>query len=112
MKDLPFKLSQVQPLRHAIYADDMTLWSTRGSSGAQEEITQRGLNIIHEHPQSIGLHCVPEKSEFMVVLNYSNKRAGKYKGIITLHINEQPIPRKPHICILGFIWQQVGRSSE
>ncbi|KAG0431844.1 hypothetical protein HPB47_021374 [Ixodes persulcatus] len=55
MKNLPPKLSSFPDLCHAIYADDVTIWCSRGSSGTQKHTLQDNLNIIQTHAQSISL---------------------------------------------------------
>ncbi|KAG0425052.1 hypothetical protein HPB47_027759 [Ixodes persulcatus] len=111
MKNLPSKLSSVPDLCHAIYADDVTIWCSRGSPGTQERTLQDGLDIIQTHAQSIGLECSPEKLEYVVVVDQNRKETDLYRSLIRLNVDGREIPRRPHIRILGFIWQQDGKST-
>lgn len=113
MKNLPTKLNAIPNLHHAIYADDISIWCTTGNPGQQEETIQTGLNIIHEHANAIGLQCSPDKSEYVVVINHPRqKMAEEQRKLMSLHIGGTLIPRRPAIKILGFIWQQDGKSTE
>ena len=111
MKNLPAQLSAIPDLHHAIYADDITLWCCTGSPGSQEETLQKGLDVVHAHAQSIGLACSATKTEYVVVSDDSRKTAQAYRDLIKLHVNGFPIPRRPHIKVLGFVFQQDGRST-
>lgn len=110
LKDLPAELLKVPDLQFGFYADDITLWCNRGSPSEQEDTLQKGIDTIHQYVQSIGLQCSPNKTEYTVVLDNPRKTADKTRQLIQLHLNGIPIPRKPHIKILGFTLQQNGKS--
>ncbi|XP_072140785.1 uncharacterized protein [Dermacentor andersoni] len=60
---LPAKLETITSIEHAIYADDVTLWITRGSLGEREEALQTALNTIESFTREIALTLAPEKTE-------------------------------------------------
>ncbi|XP_075539212.1 uncharacterized protein LOC142573881 [Dermacentor variabilis] len=99
---LPVKLETITSVEHAIYADDVTLWTTRGSLGEQEEALQTALNTIESFTREIGLTLAPEKTEFLVI--HGGKRSkpkDEEKASVHLSIGQTPILRKRVIRILG-----------
>ncbi|XP_037504908.1 uncharacterized protein LOC119380336 [Rhipicephalus sanguineus] len=61
------RLSRVSAVRHAIYADDITLWVKRGSHAHIEDTLQAAVDAIEEQLDGSGLVCSPSKSELLVV---------------------------------------------
>lgn len=55
----------VDGVRHAIYADDITLWATTGSVGQIEETLQAAATLVHTYADECGLKCAPAKSELL-----------------------------------------------
>lgn len=64
MMKLPSKLHEIEGIHHAIYADDITIWTNTGSDGEIEEKLQRAVHTVQQYAQASGLQCAPEKSEF------------------------------------------------
>ncbi|KAH6920429.1 hypothetical protein HPB50_028587 [Hyalomma asiaticum] len=98
---LPRRLADVPGLKHAVYADDVTVWTHQGSIGEQEDVLQRALNIIHDYATETALHTAPDKTEFVVIhggRSTSAKQAEKRS--FKLYIGNRPITRKS-IRILG-----------
>ncbi|KAH6924397.1 hypothetical protein HPB50_016668 [Hyalomma asiaticum] len=65
MMKLPRALAEVEGIYHAIYADDITLWTNRGSLGEIEECLQQAASIVDAYAAQCGLQCAPSKSEFL-----------------------------------------------
>lgn len=109
MKNLPKQLNLIQGLEHSIYADDITVWTTTGSPGEQEEIMQKGIDTIQDYASSIGLTCSAEKSEYVVITQDTTSRASEYRGMINLTIDGKPLPRRNSLRILGYLLQNDGK---
>lgn len=67
MKDLPPRLDQVPDIRHALYADENTIWSNQGTRADIEDSFQRAREIVQTYARWRGLECAPDKSELLVV---------------------------------------------
>ncbi|XP_070387972.1 uncharacterized protein [Dermacentor albipictus] len=64
---LPRLLDTVPGIFHALYADDITLWTRGACTGEQEARLQEAVNIIERYLNTCGLHCAPDKSELLVL---------------------------------------------
>nr|XP_050024272.1 uncharacterized protein LOC126518531 [Dermacentor andersoni] len=102
MHQLPKRLADVSGLKHAAYADDVTVWAHQGCIGEQEDVLQRALDIIHAYAKETGLHTAPDKTEFFVI-HGDRSTFGKQeeKQSFKLYIGDQPITRKSTIRILS-----------
>ncbi|KAH7961964.1 hypothetical protein HPB52_013753 [Rhipicephalus sanguineus] len=67
MHQLPRRLADISGLKHAVYADDVTVWTHQGSIGEHEDVLRRALNIIHDYALETGLQTAPDKTEFVVI---------------------------------------------
>ncbi|XP_049268985.1 LOW QUALITY PROTEIN: uncharacterized protein LOC125757435 [Rhipicephalus sanguineus] len=102
MHQLPRRLADVSGLKHAVYADDVTVWTHQGSIGEQEDVLQRALNIIHDYALETGLQTAPDKIEFVVIHGgRSTSVKQEEKRSFKLYIGNRPITRKSTIRILG-----------
>lgn len=99
MKDLPPRLDQVPGIRHALYADDITIWSNQGTRADIEDSFQRAIEIVQTYARSRGLECAPDKSELLVV----QPQKPKYpkQDPIKLHVDFIPIFNRQEIRVLG-----------
>ncbi|XP_077503998.1 uncharacterized protein LOC144114260 [Amblyomma americanum] len=61
MMDLPGRLNAINGVRHGIYADDITLWSSSGSIGQIEDALQEAASAVHKYAEECGLRCAPTK---------------------------------------------------
>lgn len=52
-------------MRHALYANDITIWATEGNIGHMEESLQAATHVVDRYAECCGLQCAPKKSEFM-----------------------------------------------
>lgn len=104
---LPRLLDQIPDVAHAIYADDITIWSTRGSDGAIQDRLQQAVDTVSEYARKCGLRCAPEKSELIII----RPRSRSSTPPITVHVDGTPIPQVNRARILGLHVQADGRSN-
>lgn len=74
MKDLPAQLNRFSDIKHAIYADNITIWTTRGSPAQVEEAPQQSAEVMERYASCGGLACSAEKSELLVVTKHNSKQ--------------------------------------
>lgn len=102
MVHLPAQLKGIEGVRHALYADDITIWATEGNVGHMEERLQAAAQVVDDYAARCGLQCAPNKSEF-VHLRPSPKDTTQ----IRLSLASGPIHEVKEIRILGlFIHNQ------
>nr|XP_050024020.1 uncharacterized protein LOC126518221 [Dermacentor andersoni] len=101
MKNLPVHLEKVPGVQHALYADDISIWATQGSLGEMEASLQEAANAANEYAKRCGLHCSPQKSEFVHIR--PNK---KCTNKIELRLGSAPIPERKEIRVLGLFIHQ------
>lgn len=103
MMHLPARLSEVEGVQHALYADDITLWATQGNLGHIEESLQTAAHMVESYAGHCGLQCTPTKSEFVHI-----RASPKDTTNITISLPSGPIPEAREIRILGlFIHNQL-----
>lgn len=105
LKDLPQKPSLVPTLQHNLYSNDITVWRNTGSPAEQELTVQTSLDVICSRIHRLGLTYCLDKSEFIVISKDTFKKAEEYGGLIHLHMERTPIPRRDTIQVLGFHFQ-------
>lgn len=94
---LPFYLVMIKgadglgrlEVKHTLYADDITLWSTRGEEQETQNELQEAIRTIEETLEGTGLKCSPSKSELLII----NPRRAKW-GKIQLNTKDGPISRE------------------
>ncbi|KAG0425319.1 hypothetical protein HPB47_027510 [Ixodes persulcatus] len=91
------RLEQVPYLKHAMYADDITLW-TNAPPPWMEKALQQGTDIVAEEAARMELECASEKP---VLLARSPLKKGKALLNFQVQIQGQPIPRVEPTKILG-----------
>lgn len=64
---LPQKLNAIANLKHAFYADDLTLWTVIGSSKEQQDGLQQAVDETISYLQPRGLTCEPSKSALLIL---------------------------------------------
>lgn len=77
MSSLPRKLRGIEGIGHALYSDDLTIWTTGGSAGQQEDALQEAVDTTEEYIKCCGLSCAPEKSELLVLRKRTRGRPPK-----------------------------------
>ncbi|KAK8780271.1 hypothetical protein V5799_018390 [Amblyomma americanum] len=102
MIGLANRLKKIQGIQHAMYADDVTIWTTQGSLGEKQERLQEAATCVENYTKERGLRCSTEKSELL--------RIGKHPTQATLEVTleGQLVPEKNMIRILG-MWLQSSR---
>lgn len=111
MKDLPPLLQHIPNLKHAIYADDLTMWTPMGSTGAQQDALQEAIQIVQKYLKSRGLECAPEKSALLTLCKRTHKKQEQAIPEPDLHINGQPVPKVSNLRILGLNIPKDGSGS-
>ncbi|KAK8768859.1 hypothetical protein V5799_014676 [Amblyomma americanum] len=102
MLRLARKLKEIPGIKHAMYADDITVWITQGSLGEKQDRLQEAATCVEEYVKERGLKCSTEKSELI--------RIGRHptQAPLDVVLEGQPIPEKNIIRILG-MWLQSSR---
>ncbi|KAH9368033.1 hypothetical protein HPB48_019862 [Haemaphysalis longicornis] len=75
MKGLSDRLRSIKRTNHAIYADDITVWSLGGSEAETEHALQAALERTESYIRDSGLKLSPAKSELL--LYRSNGKGGR-----------------------------------
>lgn len=112
MKDLPPLLKAIPNLRHAIYADDLTLWVPTGSPGDQQDALQAAIQVTQQYLKARGLDCAPEKSALLTLCKRTYKKRPDPIPDPELTINEQRVPNVPLLRILGLTIPKDGSGAQ
>ncbi|XP_037505473.1 uncharacterized protein LOC119381785 [Rhipicephalus sanguineus] len=96
MMRLPNELARVEGTQHAVYADDITIWTTEGSIGEMQESLQRAASIVEAYANDCGLQCAPTKSELLHV-----RAKPRDKSAIHVSLSGVPIREVEELRILG-----------
>lgn len=104
LRNLPPLLNQIQGIRHALYADDITIWTTRGSMGMMEEQLQTAATTVQNYARACGLTCSPEKCELLVFRQHKNQ------ATIDIHVDNSPIKEVQTVKILGLCINNKGNN--
>lgn len=67
MAKLPFLLDQIPTIRHALYADDITIWATQGSNEAIQDAFHEAVRDVQNYAAGSGLACAAKNSELLLV---------------------------------------------
>nr|XP_037278276.1 uncharacterized protein LOC119171601 [Rhipicephalus microplus] len=98
------RLARLPHVRHTIYADDITLWMTEGTTGRTEESLQEAIEQIEDCLRGTGLKCSPQKSELLILPppGHWRKSAEAEAAKITLRTEDATtIPHVRGIRVLG-----------
>lgn len=105
---LPVELDHIPDLHHAFYADDITLWTTQGSDGAQQDTLQQAINTINTYLIPRGLRCQAEKSAVLMLRSRTRGRPPEPPMNPNLKIQNTSIPQVPTLRILGVPFHHDG----
>ncbi|KAH9380391.1 hypothetical protein HPB48_017614 [Haemaphysalis longicornis] len=106
---LPRLLDQIEGIGHALYADDITIWTKQaGSDGWIEETLQAAALTVHEYARTCGLSCAPQKSELLVV--QPGKPRQQLPPDIAIQIEGIKITPTDKCRILGLTLQDNGKA--
>ena len=102
------QLAAIPHLKHTLYADDITLWTTHGSDGAIEDTLQAAANLTQNYAVSVGLSCSPEKSELLCIRPKSRSSS---RSPIVIDLDGRPVPEVETLRILGMHIQNDGKNT-
>ncbi|KAH7934883.1 hypothetical protein HPB52_001825 [Rhipicephalus sanguineus] len=113
MNQLPLSLNRIPNIRHTLYADDVTVWTTTGSDGQIEKALQRDVDAVAEYVARAGLECSVEKSE-LLLLRPPDYRKVKYPPppTITTRIAGSEIPVVQQMRVFGLHGRGLRRTEE
>lgn len=111
LKDLPPLLDTVPSLHHALYADDLTIWTNSGSMGEQQESLQRAIDITTIYLSECGKTCSPEKSALLTLQERTRGRHTAPTPDPALTIETRPVPVVTHLRVLGLTIPRDGSGS-
>nr|XP_050026861.1 uncharacterized protein LOC126522128 [Dermacentor andersoni] len=102
MIGLARRLSKIDGIEHAIYADDITVWVNRDSLGQKQEKLQEAAKCVEEYVRERGLACSTKKSQIL--------RVGRNPTMeeLIVKLEGQSIPEGSMMRILG-IWIQGSK---
>ncbi|KAM7301056.1 uncharacterized protein ISCGN_016618 [Ixodes scapularis] len=101
------RLAKIPNIEYAVYADDITIWITKGSLGEKEERLQKAAEVIQEVAKASGLHCSPEKSE---ILRIHGRRYDRSIPI-NVTIEGHTVPEVKELRLLGMWLQHNGKAT-
>ncbi|KAM7283511.1 uncharacterized protein ISCGN_000618 [Ixodes scapularis] len=108
MKDLP-PLLQINPrLRHALNANDLTLWTRMGSMGEQQDSMQSAIEETYRYLSARGLECAPEKSALLTLCTKTAQQRKRSIPDQKITIAGKPVPNVPHLCFCGLTIPKNG----
>lgn len=108
MKDLPPLLENIPHMRHALYSDDLTLWTPTGSMGEQQNTMQSAIEEAQQHLCARGLECASEKSALLTLCTKTAQYGKQSIPDLALTIAGKPVPNVAHVRILGLTIPQNG----
>ncbi|KAM7284348.1 hypothetical protein ISCGN_001442 [Ixodes scapularis] len=110
MAGLPARLAEIEGIGFTIYADDITIWTSGGPPGAQEQALQDGLNTVADYLREVEMTPSPEKTTYVVVADASNRKKG-VKNLFNLCLDGRPIQCQHSIRVLGLPIDEDGGAS-
>lgn len=105
---LPEQLEKIPNLRHALYADDVTLWTGTDSLGGLQGTLQLAAETVNQYAKECGLSCAPQKSELLVV---RRRRIGQENDDIQIFLEGHNIRPTKSLRILGLTVQADVRTT-
>ncbi|XP_077550590.1 uncharacterized protein LOC144163712 [Haemaphysalis longicornis] len=106
---LPELLKQVEGVDHALYSDDITVWTSRvGSDAWGEEVLQRAATTVHEYAKTCGLSCATQKSELLMLQPGRPKKEAPPN--VTISTDGTQMKPTEQICILDLLLRCDGRA--
>lgn len=112
MLGLPKILQEIEGLNHSLYADDLTLWTNKGSDGQVEQTLQKAIDEIERYLHPLGLKLSAEKSEFLIMRGKGRKAHTENPNNITIRVYGNIIKQVPNMRVLGLRVQDNGKNGE
>ncbi|XP_042150175.1 uncharacterized protein LOC120849945 [Ixodes scapularis] len=107
ISSLPTLLGAIPNVRHALYADDITIWTSKGSDGEIQDGLQEAVEITQKVAEAAGLTCAADKSELLLIRSKPCTKADE----IYLNLNGEKIPTVDRLRVLGLHIQSNGKAS-
>ncbi|KAH9372206.1 hypothetical protein HPB48_019213 [Haemaphysalis longicornis] len=82
MVKLAKKLQEIPSINNTLYADDIAIWTIRGSLDQKEEAFQEAANFVESLAKDRGLRSAPENSEIIRIYNSRYKSPEGLNGIL------------------------------
>ncbi|KAG0443022.1 hypothetical protein HPB47_015372 [Ixodes persulcatus] len=92
------RLQEVRDVRHTIYADDITLWVSKGSDGHIEERLQEAVLAIEDHLEGSGLRVGRWRKDAPIMVERPNITIRTRGGL--------KIPEVDRIRVLGMLFER------
>ncbi|XP_049526509.1 uncharacterized protein LOC125946696 [Dermacentor silvarum] len=108
MMKLSAQLEKILGIRHALYADDITIWTVGGSIGEKQDALQEAVDVVASYAETCRLQCAPEKSELLIIEKRSRGRSTVPAPTIHLRIGPREITKVDRLRILGLHLQKDG----
>lgn len=108
MSSLPNQLNQIKGIKHALYADDLTIWTTGGSTGTQQDQLQEAVRTTEQYLTTCGLSCAPEKSELLILRRRTRGRRPQEIPDPEVTLGGISITKVSTLRILGLLIQKDG----
>lgn len=110
---LPPALTAIPGLHHSIYADDVTLWATKGSDAELEDSLNQGAHAVCSIAAQAGLTCTPSKSALLLLPPPVRRRnVPSTPTNIEVRVNGDVVPTVNSIRVLGLTIQHNRKNSE
>lgn len=109
MIPLSRRLQEIGGLCHAIYADDITLWTSLPSP-QMGNVISAGVSIVKEEASKMGLECAADKSALLLRMPKSPTQAKDME--FYLKLQKIDIPRVTHTRVLGLEVSVGNRQNE
>ncbi|KAG0445368.1 hypothetical protein HPB47_016230 [Ixodes persulcatus] len=106
---LPALLQDIEGIDLALYADDITVWTSRAGleSWMEEQWRHEASKTVHEFAKLCGLSCSPQKSELLVIK--PRRKKGEQENV-RITIDGTNITQTTQARILGVIFQNNGKA--
>ncbi|XP_077548346.1 uncharacterized protein LOC144161570 [Haemaphysalis longicornis] len=109
---LPSLLERIDRVSHALYADDITVWTNRAASDdCMEGVVQRAAETVHGYAKHCGLSCAPQKSELLIVQPGRPKKQAPPSVTVTID-DTQIIPTEQIRSLASATIPKIKHSTE
>ncbi|KAG0445064.1 hypothetical protein HPB47_028394 [Ixodes persulcatus] len=105
MKGLPERLKSVEGIIRAIYADDLTVWTTAGSAGTKQDELLETVYMIEAYLRDCGLACAPEETDLLLLKKQKRGRTPPEEPDLELTLSGVTVTNVNTIRILGLNFQ-------
>ncbi|XP_049267541.1 protein crumbs-like, partial [Rhipicephalus sanguineus] len=107
-ENLPKELDKISLIRHAIYADDVTIWTRQGNAEAVRGALQEAANTVQAYVDGNGLKCSSAKSELFI----AGKTTPAVRSALQIIVNREVVPQVQTIRVLGLFLEEKNSCKE